>query len=302
MLKEDFECVFIYKNILPTLLQDIHKVCETSITIPPNLSYQDEAFWMCKNIFCGKEILVLDGYNFDTMYQKIIKPSVSKLVCIDDICAYHFVADAVINHSGGFSKKDYSLANNTKLFASLDYLLLRKSFREIARNRNYNKRQKGAALICMGGADPQNFTLDLIKNLVQIHEIQSLYIVLGKAYPHMEITQEYIKTISKEINLLQNLSAKEMVNLMQICPIAITSASTISYEYLSVGGLLFLKVIADNQKHVFQYLIQNNLAFSLEKLLNINKINQSLVLKKQKEIFDGKQEERLISIFKNLIS
>jgi hypothetical protein len=49
------------------------------------------------------------------------------------------------------------------------------------------------------------------------------------------------------------------------CSKAITSASTIAYEYAAVGGELYLVQTADNQQHVYSYFIKNQLALPWEK-------------------------------------
>ena len=59
------------------------------------------------NKLTGNEIVVIDGYQFDSEYQKEIKSKGCKLVCIDDFHDQHFYADLVINHAPGVSKDDY---------------------------------------------------------------------------------------------------------------------------------------------------------------------------------------------------
>ena len=85
-----------------------------------------------------------------------------------------------------------------------------------------------------------------------------------------------------------------MVSLMQKCGKAITSPSTISIEYLAVGGQLFLKQIADNQESIYKYLTQSNIANPIEHFF-LNKKPSS-----KKSIIDGKQKSRFINLVKNL--
>ena len=95
--------------------------------IDDTISYKEEALrWV--NALQGNEIVVLDGYNFDTVYQTEIKSKGCKLVCIDDIHAYHFVADVVINHAPDISREQYSCESYTKLYLGTEYLLLKKLF------------------------------------------------------------------------------------------------------------------------------------------------------------------------------
>src|SRR5205823_4199042 len=74
------------------------------------------------------DIVVLDGYNFNTEYQQAIKNKGCKLVVIDDLHAWHQVADVVINHAEGITSPDYSAESYTQFCLGLDYVLLRKPF------------------------------------------------------------------------------------------------------------------------------------------------------------------------------
>ena len=47
----------------------------------------------------GRATVVLDGYHFRLGYQQVIKEAGYALVCIDDIHAYPFIADLIINHA-----------------------------------------------------------------------------------------------------------------------------------------------------------------------------------------------------------
>ena len=56
---------------------------------------------------------------------------------------------------------------------------------------------------------------------------------------------------------------------MKQCCFAICSPSTIVYEYMSVGGVVFLEQIADNQEDVIKYMTEEGLAFLIKDIGNI---------------------------------
>jgi UDP-2,4-diacetamido-2,4,6-trideoxy-beta-L-altropyranose hydrolase len=97
-----------------------------------------------------------------------------------------------------------------------------------------------------------------------------------------------------------------MCGLMKTCDAAILPPSSVSYEWCSVSGLLFIHQIADNQKDMAAFLIQKELAYPLEEFERI--INQAEMgeimaqqVKRQREYFDGKSNTRLQRIFFDLI-
>ena len=103
------------------------------------------------------QIVVLDGYNFNTAYQLEIKAKGNKLVCIDDLHDKEFVADLIINHAPGVKPEDYSAQPHTQFALGLDYALLRPAFLQQAlKPRKIEKIE--TALICFGGSDPKNLT------------------------------------------------------------------------------------------------------------------------------------------------
>jgi UDP-2,4-diacetamido-2,4,6-trideoxy-beta-L-altropyranose hydrolase len=299
MLKEDFDCYFIIRNPLEILRTQILDICQGIIELPTTNDDILEARRIVANYFRIDDIVVLDGYHFVTEYQKIIKNKGCKIVCIDDIHSYHFIADAVINHAGGLLPKDYSAEPYTQFYLGLQYALLRRPFREATLERE-SKTPNNNIFICLGGADPKNDTIKVLEYCAKVGTFDRCFLVLGGAYLHQETLEEYLLTTTLDTTLLSNLSAEEMVKYMKKCSFAITPPSTISYEYSSVGGILFLKTIANNQVDIHRFFTQNQLAFNIKKISKINEFvrNETLVL--QTKIFDGLQQKRLRNVFRTL--
>jgi RimJ/RimL family protein N-acetyltransferase len=88
---------------------------------------------------------------------------------------------------------------------------------------------------------------------------------------------------------------------MKKCGQAITPPSTVSYEYLSVGGILYLKVIADNQKDIFHFFTKNELAIDVQNIQQPDHSLKQKILVSQSKIFDGQQQKRFRRLFRSLI-
>lgn len=293
MLKEQFHCAFMIRNPLPSLQQQILQVCENLIELPESENDLEEANHLSQKYLQGDEIVVLDGYHFTTTYQQIIKNKGCKIVAIDDIHACHFVTDVLINHAGGLKNSDYSAEPYTQFCLGLPYVLLRKPFREAAQNRNYPNRKADNIFICLGGADPNNDTLGVLKKCIESNKFRTFYVVIGGAYQYRKELDDFIANLDFDIKLLSNLSAEEMVHYMKQCETAVTPPSTTSYEYLSVGGDLYLKVIADNQKRMHSYLTSQSLAKDFD--LDFNSQVQRTT-----NPFDGQQKKRFLRLFNAL--
>ena len=180
----------------------------------------------------------------------------------------------------------------------MKYSILRESFRNLAKNRCQKPSNK--IFICFGGSDPKNETLNTLKFLEQYNSGQTFYVVIGGGYLHGESLKSFLSQSKLNFELLNNLTTEEMIHYMNLCAAAVTAPSTISYEYLCSGGLLFLKQTAENQNNIFQYFIKEGLAFPLIQFGQLNQSQKSFALNKQKLLFDGESGNRILEIIRSL--
>ena len=289
MLKDDFLCVFATRFLTDYLEKEIQKNCTEIIHLPQSKDH----FQVFLSHLTGNEIVVLDNYFFDTEYQREIKAKGCKLVCIDDLHDKHFVADAVINHAPGIEKDDYSAEAYTKLCLGLDYTLLRPAFLQATSLRDTFAKNNNL-LICFGGADPNNDTLQTLQFLERKEKDFHCHLVLGNVYKHINILNDFIKTTPLSIDVYHNLDEFSMVKLMQSCAQAILPPSTISMEYLTVrNGTLYLKLIAENQNQFHDYLINNKYVLPFELINEEKKLEQIMH-------FNGKSKNQILSLFYTL--
>jgi len=245
-------------------------------------------------------VLVLDGYQFGTAYQRqVIVPEI-KLVCIDDIHAYHFLANVIINHSGGIGVDKYSAEPYTKFYLGPQYALLRAAFRNRPTAGNSSDNQK--AFICLGGSDPTNSTLRVLELCLHHYPTYSFDIVIGAAYGHRRQLVKFIETSAANVQLHNNLCDEAMADLMAASTFGITSPSTVSFEYLSVGKTLYLLQTADNQADIYDYYLKSNLAFSLLDTFPLEDARQIAdSLQRRKTLFDGQMQRRYLQLFNSLL-
>jgi len=296
MISSRFECHFIIRNVDQDLKKEIDQVCTSVIILSSDI--ENEAQFICVEYLTSSDIVVLDGYKFDTEYQKTIKNNVKALVCIDDILAYHFVCDALINHAGGIKPEMYSSEKYTQYYLGLKHALLRKEFRNSSMHeRIYQK--ENSVFICLGGADPNNNTMNVLEIVKNQFNVEKYYVVVGFSNSSKEEIIKYIDDTGLKAEILINLSPQEMVFYMSKCKTAITSPSTISYEFISNGGLLYLYLIADNQKNNMAYFLEAGIAFRLEDY-PISESEQKASIQRQSKLIDSNIKNRYLELFKSL--
>lgn len=314
MLKNDFTIVFAIQQPIESVIKNIHSVSQTILHLPFTNDYHQDSINFVQFIE-STDIVILDGYNFQTDYQQAIKNKGCKLVVIDDLHNWHHVADAIINHAAGIRENEYDKETYTKLFLGLNYALLRKKFLEQS-----TPARKIAAIkkvfISMGAVDITNLTLKFTDAIVAIKEIEEIHLMLGSINPNIHLIDSLIQK-NKHINIIKHfeIGADQLFELLKTCDVAICPASSISIECSAVGIGLIAGFTADNQKGILNGLERHKMLINLG---DFNKMSSdeirtkfeslskqpaqfNMQIENQKKMIDGKSPERILALFQNLI-
>jgi UDP-2,4-diacetamido-2,4,6-trideoxy-beta-L-altropyranose hydrolase len=304
MLQPYFNCCFLLKTTPEQIILQVEGIAEIK-KLQPDLPTENEPEALLNGFLPPESILVLDGYQFDTAYQNRLKEAGLILVCIDDIHAFHFVADAIINVAGSVKESDYSAESYTRFLFGPSYCLLREPFLKAAllpaSDKNYAK-----LFLNLGGADIENDSQKILEQLAGFSvALEEINVVIGPAYPHLSLLRSYIQNMPS-VKIHQNLSAQGMCSLMMQCGVAICPPSGVSYEYCTVRGLLFLFQTADNQAGIKEFLIQNSLALPFQDFEltlskdELKKEKAQRLIRNQETVFDGRSPERFRDFFQSL--
>tara|TARA_B110000967_G_scaffold203887_1_gene245329 strand:+ start:618 stop:1619 length:1002 start_codon:yes stop_codon:yes gene_type:complete len=296
MLKDNFKFIFLTSensalNIIPENYQ--------KKTISKEITIDKEPDWINEQFDIHEYLLIVDGYQFNSSYQKRIKEKGFKLIYIDDLASEYMFADIIINHSPNISSENFSCEANTKFALGTKYALLRPTFLELVKKENTLKRTD-TAFVCFGGADPFNLTLKVTKALLKIPQVKKINIVLGGAYVHKEI----YSISQKNIKIFQNLSEKELSKIMRDSNFAIAPASTILYELCCVKIPILSGFYVDNQEAIYNGFADENAIFEMGNIkdFDVASFEAQLYLffnsdfkelmNSQNKIFDKKIKER----------
>ncbi|MES2284294.1 MAG: UDP-2,4-diacetamido-2,4,6-trideoxy-beta-L-altropyranose hydrolase [Bacteroidota bacterium] len=305
MSKSNFEFVFLTRE--NSAISVIPKEYNIKL-IPTTISLIEEPGWIYDFFFSEGTIVVADGYEFDSNYQKQIKNKGFKLIYIDDLSTEYMYADFVINHSPNIVKEDYTSEPYTKFALGLKYAILRPLFIEEAKNKRSIPLIMDTAFVCFGGSDSYNLTLKAVNSLLQIEQFIKINIVVGGAYEHNEVFQ--LAKENPRLKIYQNLSEKNLIQVMKESHFAIAPASTILLELCSVKMVILSGYYVKNQKKGFEGFVAKELVFGIGDLKNISidnfkmeilktiNYNRDKLLKNQIVFFDGLQKDRFLEIFK----
>jgi UDP-2,4-diacetamido-2,4,6-trideoxy-beta-L-altropyranose hydrolase len=284
ILKGTFNLIFALHEPDSFILSEIQKVCDEVYIIPGRSAdvIPDEILPMetLEEGFCdfltGSELVVLDGYQFGTRYQRLLKDKGCTLVCIDDLVDKFFAADAVINHAPGIPANIYKAETHTKIYTGLQYAILRKSFKKpLAKSRSTSRE----CFISFGGADYLQKTFEALEMLLSMNVFNQYHIMCSSAFPStMMIALQDLAYSKKNIFLYKDISAEEVVSAMDMCNYAFVSSSTVLLEAYSRGLLCFTGYYAANQKFIYEGFLKENRAIGLGDLRSSD-LRDSEVLK-----------------------
>ena len=191
--------------------------------------------------------LVIDGYHFTPDYQKAIRENSYRLLVIDDMDHLnHYHADILLNQNIYASSLHYSCDKDTLKLLGCEYVLLR---REFLKYKDWIRKIPEKAkkfLVTMGGGDPDNVTLKVIRALNNLddHDIE-VKIIVGPANLNINSLEKELRLSPFTFQLLLNVS--NMPELMAWADIAISAGGSTCWEMAFMGLPNLIVTLADNQ-------------------------------------------------------
>ena len=197
---------------------------------------------------------VLDGYHFTPCYQEAVWETMQetggKTLVLDDMghrSCYH--ADVLLNPNGYAETLTYPCSGQTIQRLGAQFALLRPEFsrwQTWQRNHPYMARN---VLVTLGGTDPENVTLKVIRALSSWRSRDyAIKVVVGPGNPHLAALQQAIAEDGGNMELL--IAPDNMGELMAWADMAVAAAGTTALELAFMQVPVLSIVLADNQRRV----------------------------------------------------
>jgi len=245
MLKKDYENTFFCREIPEGLEHEFRKNGFNVVSIQA-----EESFLVQLN---PNAIVIMDGYDFDSEYQRKIKSTGARLVCIDDLHNNTFYADLIINQTPGITPQDYSAQPYTQFALGPEYALLRPAFLVQAKKDRKIKKIE-TLLIVFGGADPKGMTEKTLEVSLKFDEFKKIIVVTGSAFRKTDAFME-LTASDPRIDHRKALNEPEMLETMLEAELAIVPASGILFEVICCGCIPLICYYAENQRIFHDYLV-----------------------------------------------
>jgi len=255
---------------------------------------------------------VVDGYQFNTDYQRALKAAGFKILFLDDYGhARHYSADLVLNQNVCASAAIYAdRETHTRLLLGPRYCLLR---REFAAWRSWKREISPVChrvLVMMGGSDPENLTALAIDALTLARlEGLAATVVVGGSSPHLAAISNSVARSGLNIRVEKDVS--NVAKFMAAADVAISAAGSTCWELCLLGLPALLVDVAANQTALAMELDRRGcavragdqtvpveeLADQLKTLVDSRELRQSLS-RRSRELVDGNGARRIASILR----
>lgn len=254
--------------------------------------------------------IVVDGYQFNAEYQRILKDAGRLLLFFDDYghCD-HYCADIVLNQNPQASEDLYpSREPSTRLLVGVKYALMRREFRCQSPSSRDFPDTAGKILVTLGGSDPENVTLKVMEALRALTIPGETRVLVGPMNANLAILEA---AAGRGIELIKN--TYDLPGLMRWADMAVSAAGSTSLETCYMGLPSLLLVVIENQRSVADGLDKCGAALNLglhsvltprtighrvQRLLE-SKDQRMALSRRGREVVDGDGASRVLSAILN---
>ena len=256
------------------------------------------------------EWVVVDGYQFDADFQRVLKTAELRVLFLDDNGhAGIYSADLVLNQNVHAAESMYERRGpDTRLLLGTSYSLFRREFAAWTEWRREIPAMGRKLLVTFGGSDPGNFTAIVMQSLRQVKiPAMETVVVIGASNPHFALLENIRSAIEGAVRLERNVS--DMAKLMAWADLAVSAAGTTSLEMCLLGLPAIVVTVAENQRASARELEKRNcvvrldasqglrvegVAELIEQLLRDRQTRQ-LLSQHGRELVDGNGAKRVIA-------
>lgn len=215
--------------------------------------------------------VVVDGYQFDGIYQKSIREAGFKLLVIDDYNHLpEYNCDILLNQNIGSSEYAYDGNHDARRLMGPTFALLRREFgtsRPVSMDRKISAGEVPVLgkniLVTMGGADFHGMTAKTLRSLDEYVDGDPLHVraVVGAAFQDTPALKALAANNHHTVEILQNVT--DMPALISWADLVISAAGSTCWELMALGKPVMVVVLAENQERIAVELERQGYAVNL---------------------------------------
>lgn len=240
--------------------------------------YHDYSYLLNKFNKNEFDILFIDHYNIDSIWENKIKYISKKIFVIDDLANREHFCDYLLDQNlcNNLFERYNNLVNaNTMKFLGPIYALLREEF--IVASNKAEIRNKGLEnlLITFGNSDNKNITINIIKLILNSDiKFKNIDIVIGKNFQNINDLKNLLNN-SENVNLYVQTS--KISELMLKADLCIGAGGSTSWERCFLGLPTLVLETAENQKEIIKSICEKGAAIEFDFQDNFYKLLEILM-------------------------
>lgn len=199
----------------------------------------------------GADVLVVDHYALDSVWEREVLPYIKRLMVIDDLANRrhdcHILLDQNL-YENMDKRYEHLVGADTQLLLGPTFALLRKEFnsqRKVMAKRDGRVRK---VMVSFGGADRTNETLKFLDSLAEAKAVAlNFEVIVGKTNPNNDIIKEKCDGMA---NVAYYRAVNDIARLMVEVDLAVGAGGTSTWERCCLGLPAVTVAVAENQVEV----------------------------------------------------
>lgn len=194
----------------------------------------------------GCDLLIVDHYHRDAMFEGDCRPWARTILVIDDLANRRHDADFLLDQTPGRQPNDYAalVAPSCRLLMGSDYALLRPEFARLRGGISIRKSVR-SVLLGFGATDPCNTTAVALQAVLRSKLDVRIDVVIGKGDKRAAEINEIASPLGNVFHLHQE--TPDLGELMASADLAIGAGGITALERCCLGLPSIVIQIADNQ-------------------------------------------------------
>lgn len=221
-----------------------------SVVLSSNYECLDDEIDALSSIIKEQEIklILLDSYFVTPKYFKELK-KLAKVAYIDDLDAFAYECEALINYGAFFDKNEYKARQNLakKHFLGSEFAPLRAEFGST--QKNSKNTQKKQVLLTTGNTDLLGIMPRLLEAFLSDESLKNLeFLAISGAFNEHENKLLALSAKHKNIKVLKN--PENMAQIMMGADFILSAGGSTLYELASLAKAVICFSIAANQNNI----------------------------------------------------
>lgn len=191
------------------------------------------------------DLILVDSYLADSQNLERLRRTSRQIAYLDDDLRIDYPPGVIINGTIGAEKLPYPKDHEHRYLLGIDYVPLRKEFWDVS--PGVSRQDVENVLLIFGAQDVRDMAGKTLRSLMKAFPQHTYHVVRPPSSHGADDECD-----SPGVIFYRNLSAREILQLMLKCDLAVSAAGQTIYELARVGLPTIMVGVAENQRYNIQ--------------------------------------------------